>query len=167
MVSPTYRRPEKVLVFLYRRPSGPAPEGHWEPLQYLLLQRHPERTASGDIWQTVAGNLHWDEDRIEAARREVLQETGIALQDQIVPLGFTFSYPIHLLDGQQSWYPPDVMAIHNAVFASEVIGDPPIVLCSEHIDCGWFAYAEAAERLYWLEEKEALSRLHPLIAAQR
>jgi 8-oxo-dGTP pyrophosphatase MutT (NUDIX family) len=166
MTETTYRRPEKVLVFLYRRPSVPSPEGHWGPMQYLLLQRHPERTASGDIWQTVVGNLRWQEDRIEAARREVFQETGITLHDEVVPLGFAFSYPIHLLDGQQSWYPPGVTAIHNTVFASEVVGDPRVVLCPEHVDSGWFAYAEAWKRLYWLEEKEALSRLHPLIAAQ-
>jgi 8-oxo-dGTP pyrophosphatase MutT (NUDIX family) len=174
MVEPAYRRPEKVLVFLYRMPPG-APSAHpsqghgkgqQEAIEYLLLQRHPERTESGDIWQAVVGNVRWEEARIEAVRREVSQETGLTLDGEVWATGYSFSYSLRLHADQESWYAPAVTAIRNIVYASQVVDHRSISLCPEHVDYGWFAYANALEKLYWAEEKQALSRLHPMIARQ-
>jgi 8-oxo-dGTP pyrophosphatase MutT (NUDIX family) len=173
MQAPAYRRPEKILVFLYRRASlAPAtvlPGGQPQKeaaLEYLLLQRQPQTTNSGAIWQTVVGSVRWEEERIEAARREVFEETGLTLLRGITAIGFAFSFPIRLRENQKSWYAPDVTEINNTVYASGVITARPVSLCPEHVDFGWFPFAEAMARLHWPEEKEALARLHPMIAAQ-
>jgi 8-oxo-dGTP pyrophosphatase MutT (NUDIX family) len=174
MQAPPYRRPEKILVFLYRRappvslsasPQGQATEMR-ERLEYLLLRRRAEATNAGAIWQTVVGSVRWEEERIEAARREVFEETGLTLLRGITAIGYAFSFPIRLRENQKSWYAPDVTEINNTVYASGVIAARPVALCAEHVDHGWFPYAEAMEKLHWPEEKEALARLHPLIAAQ-
>jgi len=158
-----YRRPDKVLVYLYRRvPSGDAPDA----LEYLLLQRYAETTNAGAIWQTVVGTVKWGEERVEAARREVFEETGLTQLRGITAIGYAFSFPISLRKNQKSWYAPNVTAINSIVYAGQVVGDRPIQLCSEHSHYGWFSYEEALRALHWPEEKEALSRLHPLIAAQ-
>jgi 8-oxo-dGTP pyrophosphatase MutT (NUDIX family) len=131
-----------------------------------LLQRQPETTNAGGIWQTVVGGVRWQEERVEAARREVFEETGLTLLRGITAIGYAFAFPIRLRKNQTSWYPPGVTAINNIVYAGEVVSARPILLCPEHVDHGWFPFAKALEQLYWPEEKEALSRLHPMIAAQ-
>ena len=158
-----YRRPDKVLVYLYRRLSS---EGAANEIEYLLLQRYAETTNAGAIWQTVVGTVKWGEERVEAARREVFEETGLTQLRGITAIGFAFSFPIRLRKDQQSWYAPDVTVINNTVYASGVVTARPIALCPEHVDFGWFPFAEAMARLHWPEEKEALARLHPMIAAQ-
>ena len=160
-----YRRPDKVLVYLYRR-SLDAATSKGAAVQYLLLQRQPQTTHSGSIWQTVVGSVRWGEERIEAARREVFEETGLTLLRGITAIGYAFSFPIRLPKDQKSWYAPDQTTIDNTVFAAETLDSRPVRLCPEHQAYGWFALEEALARLHWEEEKEGLLRLHPMIAAQ-
>ena len=174
MDEPTYRRPDKVLVYLYRRiPAAPpsdtfqkGPEREPRALEYLLLQRQARTTNAGGIWQTVVGGVRWGEERVEAARREVFEETGLTLLRGITAIGFAFAFPIRLRKDQKSWYAPDVAAINNTVYAGEVVSARPIVLCPEHVAYDWVPFARALEQLHWEEEREALSRLHPMIAAE-
>ena len=148
-----YRRPDKIIVYLYRRTET-------GQIEYLLLQRAPTGKA-GAIWQTVVGSAQWDEKLIEAARREVFEETGLTRLQGIIAVGYAFSFsfaPPH-----QSHYAPDVKTIRNTVFASEVVSVKPVMLSAEHVDYGWFPYQEALERIHWPEEREALIRLHPML----
>ena len=133
---------------------------------YLLLQRHLAHSHAGEIWQTVVGSVRWTEERVQAARREVFEETGLTMLRGIMAIGYAFSFPIRLPIGQASWYAPDQTTIDNTVFAAEVIGRRPILLSPEHQAYGWFSFEGALEKLHWVEEKEALSRLHPLIKGQ-
>lgn len=158
----TYRRPDKILVYLYRR-IRPAEEAH---ASYLLLRRHPDRTHAGDIWQTVVGSVRWGEERIQAARREVFEETGLTMLRGITAIGYAFSFPIRLPKDQKSWYAPGQTTIDNTVFAAEVVGRREVSLSPEHVAYGWFSFREALDRLHWEEEKEALLRLHPMIEVQ-
>ena len=165
-----YRRPDKILVYLYQRSTsasavGPSPASKATAL-YLLLQRHPKHAHSGDIWQTVVGSVRWGEERIQAAGREVFEETGLTMLRGITAIGYAFSFPIYLPKGQESWYAPGQTKIDNTVFAAEVIGRRPVSLSAEHQAFGWFSFEEALEKLHWEEEKEALTRLHPMIEAQ-
>jgi bis(5'-nucleosidyl)-tetraphosphatase len=158
-----YRRPDKILVYLYRRPSA---SSRAAAVRYLLLQRQPQKSHSGNIWQTVVGSVRWGEERIEAARREVFEETGLTMLRGITAIGYAFSFPIRLPKDQKSWYPPGRTTIDNTVFAAEVIGSRPVRLCPEHQAYGWFTFEEALAKLHWEEDKEGLLRLHPLIAPQ-
>lgn len=153
-----YRRPDKVIVYLYRRlPTG--------EVEYLLLQRAPTSNA-GSIWQTVVGGANWHEGLTEAARREVYEETGLTQLHGLTAIGHVFSFSLSLPENQASVYAPDVTEIQNTVFAAGVVSREPIALSCEHITYGWFPYEEATERIHWPEEKEALARLHPLLSAQ-
>ncbi len=57
----TAKRPESVLVVVHT------------PEEVLLLER---RDVAG-FWQSVTGSLRWDETPLEAARRELVEETGL------------------------------------------------------------------------------------------
>jgi 8-oxo-dGTP pyrophosphatase MutT (NUDIX family) len=149
-----YRRPEKIIVYLYRRTAAGG-------IEYLLLQRTADGRA-GAIWQTVVGNTKWREDRIEAARREVFEETGLTRLQGITAIGFAFSFPF-TLSSHTSAYAPDVDAITNTVFAAEVVSAKPVQLSAEHTAHGWFAYPEALSKVHWPEEREALNLLHPML----
>ena len=58
-----YKKPVSVLVVI-----------HTAALDVLLL----ERTRHPGFWQSVTGSQEDDEPLLETARREVLEETGIA-----------------------------------------------------------------------------------------
>jgi 8-oxo-dGTP pyrophosphatase MutT (NUDIX family) len=160
MSEPAYRRPDKVLVYLYRRGTLSASA---QGVAYLLLRRQPKTTTAGKIWQTVVGGVRWHEKRVQAASREVFEETGLTMLRGITAIGYAFAFPIRLRKNQSSWYPPGVTTVNNTVFAAEVVSPRPIRLSPEHIDYGWFPYPEAMAKIYWPEEKEALSRLHPML----
>src|ERR1700724_588462 len=59
---PAFRRPESVLIVIYTDGG-----------EFLLLER---RRPPG-FWQSVTGSLEWGEFADSAARREVIEETGI------------------------------------------------------------------------------------------
>jgi 8-oxo-dGTP pyrophosphatase MutT (NUDIX family) len=149
-----YRRPDKIIVYLYRHVNAGG-------VEYLLLQRAPTG-RSGPIWQTVVGSARWNEKLIEAARREVFEETGLTRLQGIMAIGYAFTFDFDLPEGA-SEYAPDVRRICNIVFASAVESYKPVTLSLEHIDYGWFPYKEALGRIHWPEEKEALIRLQPML----
>lgn len=55
----------------------------------LLLRRTPER---GGFWQTVTGRIEAGESPLEAARREVKEETGCELE--VEPLGYVHQFAL-------------------------------------------------------------------------
>ena len=61
----TYKRPESVLVVVYTLDG-----------QVLLLRR----VQPPNFWQSVTGSLKWGESPLEAACRELSEETGLSSQ---------------------------------------------------------------------------------------
>ena len=60
------RLPIQVQAILFKRSN--------EKIQYLVMKRTPEKEG---FWQPITGGLEERETRVEALRREVLEETGI------------------------------------------------------------------------------------------
>ena len=156
-MSTMYRRPEKTMVYIYRRNPGNASEQ--EQLEYLLLQR--SQSQVGHIWQPVVGAAKWSEELVESAKREVFEETGITRLEGIMAVGYAFSFTFRFLDGSQ--YAPGVDTIRNVVFAARVRNTQSISLSDEHVGYGWFSYEESLAKLYWPEDKKALAQLDPMI----
>src|SRR5271167_3441897 len=61
--APQPRRPESVLIVIYTAGG-----------EFLLI----ERCKPAGFWQSVTGSLEWGEFPDQAARREVIEETGIS-----------------------------------------------------------------------------------------
>lgn len=49
--------------------------------KYLMLHRHPEKKIMPDVWMAPGGHREFNEGLFEAARREVLEETGLKVKN--------------------------------------------------------------------------------------
>jgi dATP pyrophosphohydrolase len=124
----THRRPESVLIVIYTAGG-----------EYLLLER---RRPPG-FWQSVTGSMEWGEQADAAARREVIEETGIT-QGVLVNLQWTQVYEILPAFGKT--YAPGVTLNLEHAFSLRLPERVPVVLSdSEHLQYRWVPSLEALD----------------------
>jgi lipoyl(octanoyl) transferase len=127
----------------------------------LLLHRRPER---GNFWQPVTGTIEDGESPLDAARREVIEETGCEALLEEIGLEQSFMIESQFLSSRLG---TPVIASEIA-FASPLDGGIPIRMdASEHDAYGWFTFPEAYERIRWTDDREALERLELRLANGR
>ena len=123
----------------------------------LLIKRadHPE------FWQSVTGSLCWSEAASTAARRELLEETGINADSSTVNLratGIVRNYAI--LEQWRHRYPPGVTRNREHLYYCRMAEKIKVRLnADEHVDYAWVDVAEAAQRVYSWTNRLALSVL--------
>jgi dihydroneopterin triphosphate diphosphatase len=124
--APPYRRPESVLIVI-----------HTDGGEFLLLER---RRPAG-FWQSVTGSLELGEFADDAARREVVEETGIT-QGVLVNLQWTQVYEILASFGRK--YAPGITRNLEHAFSLRLPGRVPVTLSdSEHGEYRWLSGADA------------------------
>jgi dATP pyrophosphohydrolase len=106
--------------------------------EFLLLER---RRPPG-FWQSVTGSLEWGETADSAARRELIEETGIT-QGLLCNLQWTQVYEILPSFGKK--YAPGVTRNLEHAFALKLMQRVPVTL-SEHLQYRWMSAAEAIEK---------------------
>ena len=126
MSVPPYRRPESVLIVIYTDDG-----------EFLLLER---RRPSG-FWQSVTGSMEWGEYADSAARREVVEETGIT-QGVLVNLQWTQVFEILPAFGKV--YAPGVTRNLEHAFSLRLPQRAPVTLSDpEHVGFQWVPGAKA------------------------
>jgi dATP pyrophosphohydrolase len=121
-----YRRPESVLIVIYTDGG-----------EFLLLER---RRPPG-FWQSVTGSLEWGEFADAAARREVVEETGIT-QGVLVNLQWTQVYEILPAFGKV--YAPGITRNLEHAFSLRLAQRVPVILSdSEHVQFRWTSGLDA------------------------
>ncbi len=108
---------------------------HTDAKEFLLLER---RRPLG-FWQSVTGSLEWGEVADRAARRELLEETGIT-QGVLVNLQWTQTYEILASFGKV--YAPGVTRNLEHAFSLRLPGRVEVTL-SEHVQYRWVSGSEA------------------------
>jgi dihydroneopterin triphosphate diphosphatase len=119
-----FRRPESVLVVIYTAGGD-----------FLLLER---RKPPG-FWQSVTGSLEWGETADAAARRELIEETGIT-QGLLCNLQWTHVYEIMPSFGKK--YAPGTTRNLEHAFALKLLERVPVTL-SEHVQYRWLHAGDA------------------------
>ena len=128
MSNQIYKRPESVLVLVYTSAG--------EVL--LLRRRQPD-----DFWQSVTGSLEPGETPLDAARRELREETGLALDEGLVDCRTTNRFVI--LPAWRTRYAPDVT--HNLEYVFRVaFAERPVIRIdpAEHLEYRWLDRQAAA-----------------------
>ena len=137
---------KSIQTFIFQRADG--------AVRYLLLKRIGSR---GAFWQPVTGRLEPGETWLEAAAREVWEETG--LRGEVVDLNFRHSFLVDPKFWRQ--HPEFAIKINEeAAFVLDVTGgDPGAVTLdpSEHDAYEWVDYDTAMDRLIWEGNKKALA----------
>lgn len=131
---------------------------HTPDLQVLIM----ERADKAGFWQSVTGSVEGDETPLQAAIREVLEETGLdAAQYDLQDWQASNVYEIY-----PHWryrYAPGVVENTEHLFGLELPEILPIKLApDEHVRYEWVDWREAAKRVFSWTNVDALKRLGEL-----
>ena len=128
---------------------------HTADLQVLIM----ERADKVGFWQSVTGSVEGDETPLQAAMREVFEETGLdASQYNLQDWQASNVYEIY-----PHWrhrYAPGVLENTEHLFGLELPSALPIKLApDEHVRYEWVDWRNAATRVFSWTNVDALKRL--------
>jgi dATP pyrophosphohydrolase len=140
----TYKTPISALILI-----------HTPDLQVLIM----ERADRAGFWQSVTGSVEGDETPMQAAIREVHEETGLdALQYDLQDWHISNVYEIY-----PHWrhrYAPGVTENREHLFGLQLPDTLAIELApNEHVRYEWVDWREAAKRVFSWTNVDALKRL--------
>ena len=140
---------------IYKTPISALVLIHTADLQVLIM----ERADKAGFWQSVTGSVEGDETPLQAAIREVYEETGLDaakydLQDW---------YASNVYEIYPHWrhrYAPGVVENTEHLFGLQLPSPLPIKLApDEHVRYEWVDWREAATRVFSWTNIDALKRL--------
>jgi len=117
----------------------------------LALQRARETRCPG-AWEMVHGKVEPGESLPDAARRELLEETGL---EPTTLLSITMHSFLLVPKGTVQL---------AAVFAAVVAPEAPVVLAAEHARHAWLTPSQARRRFAWPHEARVLDDARKLLA---
>ena len=122
-------------------------------LRYCVFHR-----ADFDQWQFIAGGGEDDETPIRAARREILEESGLHA-DNIIELRSMCYIPTDIFPEKfLCHWPRDTYIVPEYAFGFLCKND--ITLSHEHSEYHWLSFEEAREKLKWDSNRTALYELN-------
>ena len=138
------RAPYQILAIPYREKPV---------VQYCVLHR-----SDIDQYQFVAGGGEDDEKPIEAAVREIYEETAIKVAQIKQLTSMTYIPANVILKKHRDLWPVDTIVIPEYAFGFEC--DSEIVLSDEHTGLEWMSYDDVLAKLTWDSNKTALYELN-------
>jgi dATP pyrophosphohydrolase len=121
---------------------------------FLLLKRSQAEKLYPGLWQWVSGSVEAGESALDAARRELAEETSLRPEALwTVPHVSVFYDPSH-----------DSVNL-TPVFAARVAAGSVPALSDEHSEYLWCDYPSALAKLVWPGQREALRILNEYILA--
>tara|TARA_B100000029_G_scaffold273687_1_gene268461 strand:- start:114 stop:590 length:477 start_codon:yes stop_codon:yes gene_type:complete len=117
---------------------------------YLLLKRSKNKVYP-NIWQCVTGKINLNETPIEAALREVNEETKLS--------------PISLwsIDYVNQYYDPNNNSMNLIPVFGMLVDQTKITLSEEHQEYKWLNFNDAKNKLLWTNQKKGLEYFQEII----
>ncbi|MHB1152402.1 MAG: NUDIX hydrolase [Eubacteriales bacterium] len=138
------RAPFQILAVPYKINNG-------TPL-YCVMRR-----SDAEYWQFIAGGGEDNETVMEAAKREIFEESGLHADNMIKLTALSYVPADCIAESHRKNWPADTYVIPEHCFAFECCGD--ITLSNEHTEFMWLAYEEAWKALQWDSNRTALYEL--------
>lgn len=133
--------------------------------EFLLLKRIPEK---GGFWQPPCGGVEKDDaSKLEAAYRELMEETSIKKEDvmRVIEDVDVFEINKHYLTGEP------IPTITEYVFGFEVNPDVYVSIQNniypEHETFEWVKFDKALSLLKWENNKIALQKLNQILSKEK
>ena len=119
--------------------------------RYLALLRAEEIDRLSGTWQAVHGSVDEGETALQAAIRELTEETGLK------------ALAFWQLDYVETFYVPDKDVIEMVpCFAAQLEGN--VSISHEHNDFQWLSIEQAKDTFIWRNQRMAVQELHDSIA---
>jgi dATP pyrophosphohydrolase len=120
--------------------------------EYLLLHRSAKDPLYPVLWQFVTGRVEEGETSLQAALRELREETGAEhVRLWVVP-------------AVNSFYDPDMDRVNIVpLFAAQLDPGFQVRLSPEHATYQWLSYDEAMRRLVWPGQRSCLETVRQYI----
>ena len=137
----TYKKPVSVLVVI-----------HTPALEVLLL----ERASHPGYWQSVTGSQEGDENLIDTARREVLEETGLDTRRYVLT-DWQLTNTFEIFPEWRHRYAPGITSNREHVFGLMVPAPVPVTLApGEHLAYRWLPWRQAANECFSWSNRDAI-----------
>ena len=138
-------------------------------IPYRIIDNHPFycvfHRADFDQWQFIAGGGEDDETPLQAAMREIYEESGINA-DNIIELKSMCYIPTDIFPKKYLYnWAIDTYVVPEYSFGFNCKDD--IKLSYEHTECIWLTYEEVRLKLNWDSNRTALYELNCRLMANK
>jgi 8-oxo-dGTP pyrophosphatase MutT (NUDIX family) len=133
---------QKVMVFIAR----PKASGY----EWLARRNAPHPEHGGDRWYVVTGNVETGETELQAATREVQEETGITSVQHIAKLPIVNKY--------YSDAHPNIEFAEQA-YLLVTTQHSPVVLNEESTESQWLSLSDFINTIWWPKDKSELKTI--------
>ena len=125
--------------------------------EVLLVHRSPKQ---GGYWHVVAGGVELGETMLEAAERELHEETGLVTEVRAASEVTEYAYPLTEEPAERrKRYDPSLVRVEVTCFHAAAPDDWEPTLDWEHDAHRWCTPSEAFNELRWPETAQALRTL--------
>ncbi|CAM8437369.1 MutT NTP pyrophosphohydrolases including oxidative damage repair enzymes [Candidatus Methylopumilus universalis] len=138
----SFKKPISSLVLIYT-----------EDFKVLLMERADKKA----FWQSVTGSLEENETPIEAAAREVFEETGVNTNQYLLE-DWHLSHVYEIYAHWRYRYAPNITHNTEHIFGLKLPSIIPIQL-SEHVQYLWVDWKEAMDKVFSWTNVEAIKKL--------
>ena len=140
----SFKKPISSLVLIYT-----------EDFKVLLMERADKKA----FWQSVTGSLEENETPIEAAAREVFEETGVNTNQYLLE-DWHLSHVYEIYAHWRYRYAPDITHNTEHIFGLKLPSVIPVQLSeNEHVQYLWLDWKEAMDKVFSWTNVEAIKKL--------